>query len=316
MRPARRLLLVLAAVLATTGCADQLTPAAALVDGERITEATVERELEHLRDDPQYQTGLAQVGEEFRGEERRRLLTILVQVSLVRRELERRDQPVTEQDVDQMVDRLALQYGGRERLMELAAEQKLDRARFRELVRRQAAVEKLQRVLTADVQPEATQVQAAYEERQAIYQQARLSRITVGEREEATRIVERVEGGASFETLARQAENGEDLGWVDLRTVDEATRTEIEGVPDGGVAGPVQTGSGFHVYQVHERRTAPLEDVRAEILDQLLVEQRQQALGRFLRERGSRSRIVVNPKYGRFDPERFAIVPNDPELPE
>ena len=80
------------------------------------------------------------------------------------------------------------------------------------------------------------------------------------QREQAEQLAERIRGGESFETLARQysqdpgsAARGGDLGWFGRGQMVGPFEEAAFGAEPGEVVGPVQTDFGYHLIEVTER---------------------------------------------------------------
>ena len=78
-------------------------------------------------------------------------------------------------------------------------------------------------------------------------------------RELAERLIQQIRAGANFSALAREfsqsasAAVGGDLGWVTKGQLDPEIDQVIASTPEGQVAGPVQTLSGYHILMVLDR---------------------------------------------------------------
>lgn len=77
----------------------------------------------------------------------------------------------------------------------------------------------------------------------------------------ARQILARLEAGDDFAELAREysddtatANQGGDLGWVQPRQLDPATRRQISGMQAGDISPIFQTGEGYEILKVSERR--------------------------------------------------------------
>jgi len=78
---------------------------------------------------------------------------------------------------------------------------------------------------------------------------------------DATRIVQTVREGASFDALARQVsaaasgENGGDLGWVQAAAIPPELLGALDRLRPGDVSDPVRSAVGYHIFWLRERRT-------------------------------------------------------------
>ncbi|MDJ1009562.1 MAG: peptidylprolyl isomerase [Paracoccaceae bacterium] len=122
---------------------------------------------------------------------------------------------------------------------------------------------------------------AAYEEQFASAEpdtEYNASHILVETEEEAAAIVEELQGGADFATLAQERStgpsgpNGGLLGWFGAGAMVEPFETAVMALEAGAISEPVQTQFGWHVILLNETRLAeapPLEAVRGELTEQL-----------------------------------------------
>ena len=318
----RRLPFTLAVLaLLGVGCS-AVTPAAAVVNGRKISESEVQEEVDRVRDDPNFRELLSQQGDEVRGQARRNVLSTFIRVVVIREEATSMGIGVTGAEVTDFLREVEAQIGGPERFAELLERNKLTRTRARVLAERQIFEQELQKAVTKDLAVDQAQVQAVYEQNAAAFTELHLSRITVASQEEGKQVADQATAGADFADLARRrskdtaAASGGDLGYVDASTLDRGLAAQLGTVAVGGVAGPFPGRAGFEVYKVLDRRTKPLDSVRDQIVDQLLQRDRQSAFDRWLAARLRKARILVNPKYGRFDPESQTVLPGSGKLPE
>jgi len=102
--------------------------------------------------------------------------------------------------------------------------------------------------------------------------------ILVETEEEALALITELEGGADFETLAKEKStgpsgpNGGALGWFGKGMMVPEFEGAVVDMSAGEFAGPVQTQFGFHVILLNETRTkdAPsLEELRPELTGEL-----------------------------------------------
>lgn len=104
------------------------------------------------------------------------------------------------------------------------------------------------------------------------------SHILVETEDEALALVEELNGGADFATLAQEKStgpsgpNGGQLGWFGQGTMVPPFEAAVVAMDVETVSNPVQTQFGWHVIRLNETRLkeAPaLDQVRAELVDQL-----------------------------------------------
>ncbi|MGI3164250.1 peptidylprolyl isomerase [Pseudooceanicola sp. 200-1SW] len=101
--------------------------------------------------------------------------------------------------------------------------------------------------------------------------------ILVETEEEAQALVEELEGGAEFATLARDKStgpsgpNGGDLGWFTPDKMVAEFSQAVSAMEPGEISAPVQTQFGWHVIKLEEtrQRKPELEAVRQQLIGQL-----------------------------------------------
>ena len=133
------------------------------------------------------------------------------------------------------------------------------------------------------------EIQAFYEENPDQFQQpeqTKASHILVDEEEEAKKIKDELDNGASFEEKAKEAsgcpssQKGGDLGYFSKGKMVpefEAVATELN---PGEISEPVKTQFGYHIIKVEDRKegtTSDLKDVKDQ-LRQHLAAQKQQSI--------------------------------------
>jgi peptidyl-prolyl cis-trans isomerase SurA len=87
-------------------------------------------------------------------------------------------------------------------------------------------------------------------------------------RVQASEVVQRLNAGEDFRTLAQQVSSGQnalqggDLGWIDINSVPPLLQPYVAKMNTGEIEGPIATGSGFHIIQLEEARSATSTIVR------------------------------------------------------
>src|SRR3990170_4373208 len=176
----RRLPFTLAVLaLLGVGCS-AVTPAAAVVNGRKISESEVQ------------------------GQARRNVLSTFIRVVVIREEATSMGIGVTGAEVTDFLREVEAQIGGPERFAELLERNKLTRTRARVLAERQIFEQELQKTVTKDLAVDQAQVQAVYEQNAAAFTELHLSRITVASQEEGKQVADQATAGADFADLARK----------------------------------------------------------------------------------------------------------------
>jgi peptidyl-prolyl cis-trans isomerase C len=126
--------------------------------------------------------------------------------------------------------------------------------------------------------------------------------ILVKAQEDATGLIEKLDGGANFEELAKEhstgptGKDGGDLGWFDVSQMVKPFGDALKSMEKGKYSSaPVETQFGWHVILLEDTREseAPsLESVKPKIVNKL----KQGALSKYMQELRDSSKLVFNEK--------------------
>jgi parvulin-like peptidyl-prolyl isomerase len=312
--------LLLASLLLATSCSS-LSVAAATVNGQKISESEVETELDTLRDDPVFGEALKR-DPDTRGQRRREILQELIYQVIAEQEAKRLRVNVTAGQADNLIAQTARSRGIT--VDKLLENENLSRAQARRLalrgVRRFALIDK---VVEQGKVPEA-EVRRVYEGQRDRFVEVHLERITVKTQTQATQVLEELDDGEGFASLAEDrsiddlADKGGDMGFVPLTSLDVQVQDAVSRAVEGGLTDALQGADVFEIYRVVERKTKSFDEVSDEIRRALTQDDRDQRYQVWLAERVRKARVIVNPKYGRFDTQQQqpSVVPTAPELPK
>jgi parvulin-like peptidyl-prolyl isomerase len=221
---------------------------------------------------------------------------------------------VSEGDVDEEFQKIKTQVGedaaaqaeaaGQQITPEEGFEQALQQAnyteeRLREDIRSQLPVQKVSEEVAGDVEPTDDEVQSYYEENKEQFTNpeqrcARHILFNKDQEEKAQDIKAQIEDGGNFEELAKEnsqdpgsKENGGDLGCQAEGAYVPNFENAVFEAEEGDLVGPVETEFGFHVirvYDVQQENVTPIEEVRAQIADQLLQERQTEEFDAWVQE--------------------------------
>jgi parvulin-like peptidyl-prolyl isomerase len=322
-----RLLLVAAVVLALVGtaCSDLATPYAAKVNGARISQSSLDRELDVVLDNPavmqQLESSL-QPGEQVKGTGSgtvskafaARMLTRRIYLELIHQEVGRRKLKLSSDDLRTGRQQAVQQFGDEKLFAKFPKSYRDEQARANAevtLIQEQAAG----KVTEADLRD-------YYEANKRQFTGRCISHILVDSKDQADQLRAQIEGGASFadiaEKVSKDPQSGQQGGFLGcfpegepLQFV-EPFKTEAEKLPIGQLSQPVQTQFGFHLITVTGDRA--FEDVKAELRSQLQQQGGQQAFNDLLLGLVRKAKIEVNPRFGRFSKQQpIGVIP--PEAP-
>ena len=236
--------------------------------------------------------------------------------ALLFEEAERLEIPVTDEEVDKSVARMASEAGGPDRLRAILAKQGSDVKTLRTEIRRGRRVDKLvERITSAVPEPTEEEARAFYESHRSEFGkegQVRAQHILVtpkdGSKEakdaalaKIRAIKARVEAGSDFgEEAAAHSDcpsgkqAGGSLGWFSrgmmVKEFDEAAFS----LPVGGLSDIVETQFGYHVILKNDEQPASVPDfleARDRVMDLLRHDRRGKALAAHVDELRREARI-------------------------
>jgi parvulin-like peptidyl-prolyl isomerase len=304
--------LALLAVLASA-CGRYLTTGVAVVNGETISKDQLDSQIASSGQAPEGTSA-----EELLQQERQAIVSLIVD-ELVRQEATRLKVTVTEAQVTERFQAIgAAQPEDLQREIESRGE-----AGVRKLIEGQMLAEGVSERATGNVVATEEEIRAAYGNGRR-FEEIRLRHILfqvapgadeAPAHQKAEDTLTRLRAGADFATLARQLsedpgskDNGGDYGYITRETpFDETFLNAAFAVREGRISGLVRTQFGFHIIKIEDRRTKTLEQARAELSEEIASGKRTQAFQEFLVEKLRAANIVVNPRWGDFDPETFRI---------
>jgi len=311
-------LLVLSTLLATS--CSSLSVAAATVNGQKVSEAEVESELDTLRSDPVFGEALKR-DPDTRGQRRREILQELIYQKVAEEQARRLHVRATQGQADRLIASTARSRGVT--VAKLLDSEKLTMADARRLATRGVRRFALADRVIAGVKVPDSAVRQVYKGQQQRFVEVHLERITVKTQEQAKSVMQDLNGGASFSRIARErstdslARKGGDMGTVPLTSLDLQVQNAVSTAVVGSLTDPLQGADVVEIYRIVSRHTRSYDEVAGEIRRALSENDRDQRYQIWLAERVRAARIIVNPKYGRLDKQQAqpTVVPVAPELP-
>jgi parvulin-like peptidyl-prolyl isomerase len=228
------------------------------------------------------------------------------------------DLPVSEAEIDEQVEKIVQQVGGREAFQAALAQQKTTEAAFRVQLKSGKRVDKLVEKAVAGVaDPTEEEIQKHFEEHKGEYSVgervlAQHILITpdgdtdVSKREAKTKIDsirERVLGGKDFadeaaaHSMCPSGKEGGSLGWFSRGMMVPEFDEAVFAMKDGDVSDVIETQFGYHIiYKTdHEdAREADFDDVREKIRDFIRHARRGEAVTAYVEELKSKAMIEIS----------------------
>jgi parvulin-like peptidyl-prolyl isomerase len=293
-------LVAIAALSAGAAGCSAVRPAALTVNGDDISQSTVDRELSAIAENSGLRGRISETDGTIRSGGAAVWLTQLVAQEVVDRELERRDITVTPSDRQLGQTQAESFFGGFEvfgRFPEWFQERATERFARQQALFREVGTPATDNDVLAAYDTTVTRLEAQCPSGRFV------QHILAPTREQAVDIAIEIAGGSSFEEVARERSSddvsgadGGELGCLDGQQFTPPFAQAASTTPLDRVSAPVETEFGWHLVLV--RNTIPFE-VLEPVLRQQLAQENPDAQRR-LSELIARADVVVDPRYGRW----------------
>ncbi|GAC1597112.1 MAG: hypothetical protein NVS3B21_21430 [Acidimicrobiales bacterium] len=321
---------IVAVGLSVTAC-DRTQPYAVIVNGNKVSQAHLFKELRALRDNTGFVTAynqaavqggrqpiVSQSGTNAKPSFSQSFVAVVlgtdVQAAVVHAEVVKRRIEPNERAV-QAADAAAGQQFGN------GADNKPVYPNFNAWFRhlfdtRQAETDALRKALgTTSVDDGA--IQKYYDDNPTLFISNQcVSHILVKSKEQAVALRSQIVGGADFATLAKanstdpgSGAKGGELGCAKPGGFVKEFEAVADTIALNQLSDPVQTQFGFHLIKVTERTKLPLTDQLKTAIRQRLQQQSDNPLNNFFQESAKHLKVMVNPAYGSWDAQQLQVVP-------
>lgn len=339
-RPLLRLAVVLGPLVAMAACGppaigNYFAPTAAVINGHKIAESKISEELRRALLDPSAASRFrGPQGPQNRVDAQREILNRLVKQEVIFEEAKTRHLSASALEVDQQLEQLKTQFGGQAGLVKTAKKEGFTIPEVRSFLKDRVVLKKVVDEVTKDSQPSEQKLKDFYDQNQtqglnfaeqvhaahiliceSFDAAAKKCNISANDESVAKSVTSRARAGEDFAALAKEfskdpsnKDQGGDLGYFGKgRMAAEFEQAAFALTAPGQISDPVKTTFGFHVIKLLAKGKS-FEDAKAEILQTLGQNQQQQAFQQWLEDQLGRAKIVVSPKFGRFDRASGSIV--------
>lgn len=325
----RRTLIGLCALALVWGgaCGNLLSPAAAVVDGKKITTGEVEEAFDQFAESEQYaQLALQGDPKAIQRQFEQFYLARLVRRAVLTPRAADVGVVIEDAEVAERVETIRSRYPSEEEFETALSGQGLDLEKLHEIVSDQMLERELRAEITEDAAPTEEEIRAYYDENLDIYEETRASHILVRKEDLASRLAERLQSAPArrptrlFKSLVtrysvdRQTKaEGGDLGYFTAGVHPIPFDDAVADMEPGDISDPVETQLGYHVIYVTDRRTQPYEEVRDRIETLIGSPAEDAAWREWVLAAYEDADVKVNPRYGEFDLETQQIINPTPE---
>jgi parvulin-like peptidyl-prolyl isomerase len=313
---------LLAASLPLKAAEEVINGIAAVVNGEIITFSQV-RELVGARE--------KSASEIYQGDELQRkvkemrqgAIKDLIDRALILQEFKKKEFNIPSYIVEDSVNRIIRQeFGGdRTAFVKTLQAQGFTMARFREVEKEKIIVQAMRQSKTSDnVVVSPVRIREYYNKNGTAYttpEQVKLRMIvlkegsspgdapadaSVSKKQMAAELREKLAGGAEFDRLAQMysedstSDSGGDWGWVERKTLNEDLTKVAFSLKPGEISTVIQLENGYYILMVEARKpavTKPLSEVRGEIVQALVQQEKLEGQERWLKSLREKAYIKV-----------------------
>jgi len=281
---------------------------ALIVNGERIEDSVIEREVERMR--PDYERVFADQEKE---EREAQLLDWskenVVERVLINQEARKNSGEIPKEDIDSAMANLKKQYADEEQLYKDFGVE--DDTKIREDIELQSRVQRtMEEACRGLPKPSKEAIEQYYDENREQFmhgERARVAHIVkyVNWRTDEdsayqaiSKALAELKAGASFEVVVDKhtdcSDNGGDLGYVMRGRMVEEFEDVVFNLGVGEVSDIFRTRFGFHIAKVYAREpatAAELKEVKAQIVEILRAQMREEAINKFIDALKSKAKI-------------------------
>jgi parvulin-like peptidyl-prolyl isomerase len=260
---------------------------------------------------PEYETAVQQV------------MPQLVGIEIAKTYAQEQGITVSDKEVDRELENIKKQVGeqarasgqdlkNQEAFNQALEQNQISEQQLRQDIRESLPVRQVQEKIAGDAEPSQEEVQKFYDDNRATFTQPaqrcmRHILFTKDQKEKAEEVKDQLRDGGDFAKLADKnsqdpgsAEKGGDLGCLGKgETVPPFEKAAFAAEQDE-IVGPVETEFGFHLIEVtdiRKERTQPLEDVEAQITDQITATQQEEEFTKWLEDQKEQRNVKYLPGY-------------------
>lgn len=294
-------LIVLAAFLAGCGMirvnpeVDNKT-AVAKVSGEEIKKEEFLKMFNIFKAQYEQQFGTEVWDQELEGRKfgdvaREKLLDMLIDEKLQLDKAAELGITVTDDEVNSEIENAKKYFDTEEKFNEFLKEQGIDLEYFKESVKKELIISKLNDKLTEKVAVTDEEIKAYYDTHQDEFVSVKASHILLETQEEAEAMLKRVKAGEDFAELAKQnsidpsaKENSGDLDYFRHGDMVEPFENAAFALKPGEISEIVPTDFGFHIIKVEDSKLDKFEDVKEQLKGSLLYDKKSVEYNKLLEE--------------------------------
>ena len=304
-------------LLFASACGALLEPAAAVVNGQKITVEEVQRAVDDFKKSSEFKR-LSQQGDEAaitRDFEQSYVSTLIRRAVLVPEAAEL-DIEVTDEEIQDQLEQIQGEFPSDSAFQEALKEQGLTLEQLELLIRDRALEEKLRAAVAEESAPSEDEMRAYYEDHLDDFEETETSHILVDSKSLAARLSRELRVAPKrdrddlFTRRAKQHSQdksnkalGGALGFNPAGSFVPPFEEAADALQVGEISAPVKTRFGWHVIWVTGRRPAPFARVQEEVQAGLGAPSDEEVWDEWIRDAYEDAGVKVNPRYGEFNLE-------------
>ncbi len=259
--------LMLVLILALTSCKNNDEGFVATVDGEGITSEQFNSEFQVFKRMYEQQLGkdamsqVAEDGRTFEDKLREDILEKLIMESVLAKDAKAKNIIVTEDEVKAQMDKYIEMMGGQEKIDEFLKGQQLSKEYFEEFLMKQLLLDKHKEAYLNEVKVTDEEAKEYFNENKEELVVVKASHILIKTEEEGKAILERLNSGENFATVAGEesidsasAADGGNLGYFKKGSMISEFEEAAFDLKVGEVSGLVKTEVGYHIIYIEDRK--------------------------------------------------------------
>ena len=316
----RKLALAALAALALSSC-DLVEPAAAMVNGEKITVSEIQKAVDEFKESPEFaRLGAQGDADAITREFEQSYLATVIRREVLTPEAAERGIEVTDEEVQAQLEEIQAEFASQGAFEEALKEQGLTLAQLEQLIADRQLEQKLRESVNEDLAPDDAEIQAYYEDNLEDFQETEAQHILVKKQNLAREIADQLHDARKpevpglFARLAKRystdKSNKADAGKLGFFAPGQFVPEFEEGanaLDVGEISDPVKTEFGFHVIWVTDREPVPIDEVRGQIVAEISGVDEETAWQNWVKQAYVDAEVEVNPRYGEFNLETQQI---------
>ncbi len=288
-----------------TGCGGKVV---ATVNGEKITEEELNKRVEQAA--AMYGFDLeSDQGKEMRTFLQEQTLQVLIDEKVILQAAAKKDLEVSQEELDKEIKKIKDQFSNDKDYEEFLKERKFTEKDLNTYLQNSLIYKKLFDDVTKDITSTERDIKAYYQENKEEFnvpEMVKARNIVVKTEEEARTVIERLDKGEDFATVAVEVsidptvqQNQGDIGYFgkDANLLEEFKDAAFALEINEYTKEPVQTMYGYHIIKVEDRTAAhqrSFEEVEKELEDRFILEEKNETFSRYVEDLIEKADIEKN----------------------